>query len=711
MPTRSPLPWPVPLLALALGACDTAPPDSDAWPPDVPVRDDGGADGDADDVPLEDAGDADVPPLPAEREDNDPLHGGTAQRVTVPISLTGTVGVPRADRPDLDGFVVTGGAGRVLRVEAFTTDSRELDLAVRLLRLAPDGTVLWERRGDDSAGTSIRRDGFLPADDDYLVLLSDRRNFGENPDAWVGGASHGYQLTISLTEPPALEAVALPFAWSGGLAPAGSLQVVRAATTAGTPLEAAWSGANPERFVPLLTVFDPASRAVVAERDAAGGSLARVRLPAPADTLLFVLDHTRADDSSALPLQFALQALAAGVEAEPNDDAVSANECLALPCELTGAIAAPGSAGVPGVEDRDLHRFVAERGAAYVLEVTRAGGPAGALDPHVAALVQPAGAARPRSENPLAVADESPHRGDLDARLLLQPRADGPVLVEVRDARNVAAEREGRTPTAGSADAGYRLRITETAATTPTELGLLAAPASRDATASVGGTAEAWSFVASDGQPLALTLTDRSPAADLFQPLAYLTDAAGGQVLRLLAPLRGAAATSHAFVAGPGGRLHAADRWGVGGADFAYGFELRPLAAAALVEPPLGNDTPATAQLVAWEAGQVGGVVRGALDRSAGDGPDPLDLYRVTLAPGTRLVAFTGPAAGETLDTVLRLRDAAGALLAENDDVAGSETLWSEVEAEADPTGAVLVEVAAWGATPHGAYALFVGTP
>ena len=698
--------------AAVLGACDSDPPGADAGPWDVPA-DDGTTDGDAGDVPVEDVGDADAPPLPTEQEDNDPLHGGTAQRVTAPLSLTGTIGPPTAERPDLDGFVVTGAAGRLLRVDAFVTGGyRNLDLAVRLLRLDDDGTVLWERRADDSAGTSIRRDGFLPSDGDYLVLLSDRRNFGENPAAWVGGSRYGYQLTISLSAPAALEAAALPFSWSGALAPAGSIQVVRGAAPVGTRLEASWSGSSVARFAPLLTVFDPDAGVVLAERDAAGGTVARLRLPTPAESLLFVLDHTRADDSAAVPLQFDLRAPEDGVEAEPNDDAASANDCDALPCTFAGTIAAPGSAGVPGVEDRDLYRFEAVRGTAYVLEVVRTGGVAGALDPHVAALRLPPGVVRPRPENPLALADDSPRRGDLDARLVLLPRADGPLLVEVRDARNVAAEREGRTPTAGGVDAGYRLSIGVTAPPTASDLGTLSGSAEvREGVAATGGTAASWRFAAADGLPIALELFDLSPPTDLFQPLAYLTGADGAQVLRQLAPARGAAAATHAFVDGPGGRLHVADRWGVGGVDFAYRFGLRPLAAAAALEAPIGNDTPATAQPVSWESGQVGVVLHGSLDRSTGTGPDPLDLYRVALAPDARLVAFTGPATGGALDTVLRLRGPDGTLLAENDDVTGAETLFSEVEATAGAAGVLLVEVAAWGAAPRGGYALFVGSP
>lgn len=704
--------WFVASVAAALLGCDSGPPASDANPPDVPVRDDAGSDTDAADVPDGDAGDADAVPLPAEREDNDPLHGGTAQRVTAPTALTGAIGPPSATRPDLDGFLVAGTAGSVLRVEAFPTGTaRGLDLAVRLLRLAEDGTVLWERRADDSAVASVRRDGFLPADGDYLVLLSDRRNFGASPAAWVGGSRQTYQITISLLAAPSLEAPVLPFSWSGSLAPAGAIQTVRAAVPAGARLEAVWSGSNAERFAPLLTAFDPAAETVVAERDAAGGSRVRLKLRAPGDTLLLALDHTRADDSALVPVRLDLRILDDGREAEPNDDAASADDCETLPCEFAGTIAAPGSGGAPGVEDRDLYRFEAPTGEACVLEVVRDGAPPGTLDPHVAALRLPAGGTQPVLEQTLALADDSPRRGDLDARLVLVPRAPGPLLVEVRDARNVAAEREGRTPPAGGPEAAYRLRVTVAAAPSATDLGVLAAPVSVDAVAATGGTAATWTFAAPDVLPLALELTDLSPPADLFQPLACLSDAAGARILRTLAPDRGGAAAVLVFAEGLGGRIQAADRWGAGGADFAYRLDLRPLPAASLLEAAIGNDTPATAQPVVWDTGQTGAVVRGALDRSTGTGPDALDLYRVVVPPGTRVVAFTGPGAGAALDTVLRLRDPGGALLAENDDVAGSETLFSQVEAEAGAAGAVLVEVSAWGAAPRGGYVLFVGTP
>jgi len=88
-----------------------------------------------------------------------------------------------------------------------------------------------------------------------------------------------------------------------------------------------------------------------------------------------------------------------------------------------------------------------------------------------------------------------------------------------------------------------------------------------------------------------------------------------------------------------------------------------------------------------------------------------VDFYRVVVAPGAQVAAFTGPAGGDAPDTVLALWTADGTRLAENDDVPGSETLFSAVEATAPGDGAVIVEVSLWSGGASGGYALFVGTP
>ena len=138
---------------------------------------------------------------------------------------------------------------------------------------------------------------------------------------------------------------------------------------------------------------------------------------------------------------------------------------------------------------------------------------------------------------------------------------------------------------------------------------------------------------------------------------------------------------------------------------------LGALAAEAQTESSAPNDSPASAQALAWDVAFDGVVVAGDLDASDGAGPDAIDTYRIGVAPGARIVAFTGPEGGRALDTVLTLRASDGTTLASNDDLPGGETLLSGTEAPAGPDGVVFVEVGVWGMGAAGGYSLFVGTP
>jgi len=585
---------------------------------------------------------------------------------------------------------------------------------VRVQRLAADGSVLWERAEDDPGSSSAYRDAFLPETGDYFVVLSDRANFSALPSSWRGGGDdlYGYELGLALFDAPALDASVFPWTWAGTIPTAGYVQAARASPAAGTRIEAVFATPDGAAFDPLLTVFDVTAGRVVAENDdGAGGHDALVRVDGNGGPLLFVADHVLTDSrrASSLGLTLTLRALDPAAEAEPNDSTSAADVLGALPADVAGTVGAPRVEGGRTLEDIDLYRFDAAAGTTYVLEVQRDGS-AGGLDPWVAALRLVDGTGRLVPENPLSVADDSPRRGDVDARLVVAPRASGPLFVQVRDARNVAAVRDDRPPTAGGDDHRYHVRVSSAATPPVTDLGPL--PVSRDGLAATGGTASSFRFAAADGAPLSLALTDLSLPAATFEPLAYATAAGGATVLVVLEPPRGGSAAGWAFAHGAGGLVFAADALGSGGADFAYRLELRSLVAATWGEPPVGNDTLATAQPVSWDAGDDGVVVLGSLDRTLpGGGPDALDVFRATVGPDARLVAFTGPAGGAEPDTVLRLLAGDGTLLAENDDVPGAETLLSAAAATAGADGVVYVEISFWAAGARGAYALFVGVP
>jgi serralysin len=88
----------------------------------------------------------------------------------------------------------------------------------------------------------------------------------------------------------------------------------------------------------------------------------------------------------------------------------------------------------------------------------------------------------------------------------------------------------------------------------------------------------------------------------------------------------------------------------------------------------------------------VGGYISGSID-SATDS----DWYRITLVAGQTYTFSTILASGLS-DSVLRLRDATGALIAENDDaISGSSFLFSEIRYTATTSGAFFLDVTGFG--------------
>ncbi|MBI5502575.1 MAG: hypothetical protein HY907_20185 [Deltaproteobacteria bacterium] len=702
------------LLASALLGCLPTRKEIDTTWPDVPGRDDAGLDapdveGDAGEGGEGPEADADVVPLPEETENNDPFHGGEAETLEGSVTLVGRIGPPGADAPDWDVFAVRGEGGQMLRVTAYPTSGSGPDLAVRILRLDADGGVEWERAGDDPATPSIYRDAFLPGAGEYLVVLSDRANFASSPGGWRGDSGMTWQLSVSLyTVPPSIAVPDLPWTWTGTIPTSGFIQTATFTPVAGTRIEALLATGSSSSFDPWLTVWDAGSGSVVVEDDDAGGGAdSLVRFDASGAPLVFVLDHVTVGGTVPPSLTFSLRALDPAVEAEPNDRAASAGLVSVGAPPIEGVIAAPAD----GVEDRDLFRFEALAGRSYALVARRMGGSASAVDPAVAAWRSSAGTARLAPENPLAFADESPFLGDIDARLIVTVRRTGPLYVEVRDARNVDAERDGVPPVAGGPGHRYALEVSTVVPPAVIDLGDVASPAVRDAAAGVGGTADVFRFGAAAGSPALFELSDLAAAGSPFAPRGWLADRAGTAVLLTIEPPARGSAEAFAFVGGAGGSLAVADGLGAGDPAWSYRIAARALVAGAVTETTVPDDELADAQALAWDAAFDGVVVTGTLDSSGGAGPDLLDVYRVVVAPGARVAAFTGPAAGDALDTVLTLRSGDGTALAGNDDVPGGESLFSSVAALAGSDGVVFVEVGLWGLGAAGSYALFAGVP
>jgi serralysin len=104
-------------------------------------------------------------------------------------------------------------------------------------------------------------------------------------------------------------------------------------------------------------------------------------------------------------------------------------------------------------------------------------------------------------------------------------------------------------------------------------------------------------------------------------------------------------------------------------------------------EDTVPGDTTTTATL------SPGGVVLGTID-TAGD----RDWYRITLTAGQTYTFSTVLGGGGLNDTVLRLRDAAGVQIAENDDaIANSSFLFSEITFTATTSGTYFLDVGGFG--------------
>ena len=708
---RSPLHLPVVLLIAALPACGPTKPDIDTQWPDVPVREDGGTEaGDADpDGADGDAteADGDAIPLPEETENNDPFHGGAAEPLTGPVTIAGRIGPPGPDAPDWDVFSVSGAAGSMVRVTAYPSGGGRLDLAVRILRLDGEGNVVWERWGDDPSMIAVYRDAFFTEPGEVLVVLSDRANFSPSPGGWRGGSDMTYQISVSVLGPPTMTVPSLPWTWSGTIPTAGLLQAATFTPAAGTRVEAMLRTSNVALFDPLLTAWDAASGLVVAEDDGAGGGDdALVRFEASGGPLVFVIDHVTATGGAvAATLTLELRELDRAQEAEPNDRAATANVLAVGTDPLTGVIAAPAG----GVEDRDLYRFEASAGRSYAIDVLRMGGAASDVDPTVSAWRSAEGSARLVRENPLAFADESPRRGDIDARLVVAARRAGTMYVEVRDARNVVAERAGLPPTAGGPVHRYTVFVSGVSATVPIDLGGLAAAIPRDDEADSGGRADLFRFSAPDGTPARFALTDLAPAGAPFAAVGYVTDAAGATILFALEPSARGAAEGFFFTDGAGGTLAVGDGLGAGDPTWSYRLAVSALTAEAQTETSAPNDSPASAQALAWDVAFDGVVVAGDLDASDGAGPDAIDMYRIDVAPGARVVAFTGPEGGRALDTVLTLRASDGTTRGERRPAGrGDAAVRDRGDGGAGRSGVRGDRRLGMGA---GGYSLFIGTP
>jgi len=121
--------------------------------------------------------------------------GKTAQRVSPPIIMNGTIGMPG----DQDRFLIEGKAGQELVAEVFARrlDS-PLDATLKLTDSKGGCLALNDDREDIGSGVNTHHaDSYLcvklPADDSYTLTLGDAQH--------KGGEAYAYRLRISAPQP------------------------------------------------------------------------------------------------------------------------------------------------------------------------------------------------------------------------------------------------------------------------------------------------------------------------------------------------------------------------------------------------------------------------------------------------------------------------------------------------------------------------------
>ncbi len=116
---------------------------------------------------------------------------------------------------------------------------------------------------------------------------------------------------------------------------------------------------------------------------------------------------------------------------------------------------------------------------------------------------------------------------------------------------------------------------------------------------------------------------------------------------------------------------------------------------------PVADSIPANTSTTSTLS--LGSTVSGSL-QSAGDH----DWYAVTVVAGTSYQFTTSAVGASDVDTTLVLRDSTGAVLAYNDDTAGT---YSRITFTATTSGTVYLDVAAWGNAEAGTYQVTVAEP
>ncbi|MCX7943132.1 MAG: pre-peptidase C-terminal domain-containing protein [Deltaproteobacteria bacterium] len=152
---------------------------------------------------LEDAGQDIVDTGPQEHKYNEeePNSLDSPNKVELDAEINGQIDEPKFDpdlgyENDLDFYEFSSKAGDVLRIEAKALENMDIVPAVIIIDKESLGNFYYRAAtmnmdSNINAGMTV----FIPKDGDYLVVVGEFTNFGENP-ANVGGEKYKYVLSI-----------------------------------------------------------------------------------------------------------------------------------------------------------------------------------------------------------------------------------------------------------------------------------------------------------------------------------------------------------------------------------------------------------------------------------------------------------------------------------------------------------------------------------
>jgi hypothetical protein len=166
--------------------------------------------------------DVEEPFIPTESEPN---TADEPNAITIPTTVLGTIGAPIegyfGPEADTDFFAFDADAGTVLELSYL---SGEIQAFVQVMDNPEEGPTFF--RAMDAANGTTRRQLFIPADGEYLLVIADSRNFDYYLEELFGGDDVTYEVLITIADTPTPEPSGLPLeVANGGLLPTRGVRI------------------------------------------------------------------------------------------------------------------------------------------------------------------------------------------------------------------------------------------------------------------------------------------------------------------------------------------------------------------------------------------------------------------------------------------------------------------------------------------------------